>query len=141
MLVTTNNYDANADIRNGDLGTITEVFENQNVENGAIGLVEVNGKAILVVPDILNKLDLGYAITIHKSQGSEWPTCFVMLPSEATQMIDQTLVYTAITRSTERLVMMGDEGVLKEAVRRGAAALKRKTYLRERILMVEREGV
>lgn len=136
VLVTANNYDANADIRNGDLGTVTEVFENPNVENGAIGLVEVNGKAILVVPDILNKLDLGYAITIHKSQGSEWPTCFVMLPGEAKNMIDQTLVYTAITRSIERLVMMGDKGVLKEAVRRGAAALKRKTYLRERILMV-----
>lgn len=137
VLVTANNYDVNADIRNGDLGVVTVAFENHGDESGAVGFIEVNGKKILVMPDLLNKLDLGYAITIHKSQGSEWPTCFVMLPGEAKNMIDQTLVYTAITRSTERLVMMGDEVVLKEAVRRGAAALKRKTYLRERILIAD----
>jgi exodeoxyribonuclease V alpha subunit len=133
VLVIANNYDENADVRNGDLGLIVEVFE-RATSTGAIGVIEVNGSAIFVTPKILNKLDLGYAVTIHKSQGSQWPTCFVMLPIEASQMIDQTLIYTAVTRPSQRLVLIGDERVLEEAVRRGSLALKRQTCLSERIL-------
>ena len=135
VLVIANNYDEDADIRNGDLGIVTEVFKKPNEQTGALGVIEVNGSAIFVTPDILVKLQLGYAVTIHKSQGSQWHTCFVMLPIEASQMIDQTLIYTAVTRSTDRLVLVGDEAVIEQAVRRGSIALERKTCLRERILM------
>ena len=82
---------------------------------------------------MLEKLQLGYAITIHKSQGSQWQTCFVMLPQEAEAMIDQTLLYTASTRPSERLVLMGYQTVIEQAIRRGSIALSRKTFLRERI--------
>ncbi|MFA6202761.1 MAG: AAA family ATPase [Gallionella sp.] len=135
ILVVVNNYDEEADIRNGDLGIITEVFDMPKYENGALGVMEINGVAIFVTSDILVKLQLGYAVTIHKSQGSEWPTCFVMLPSEASHMIDQTLLYTAVTRPIKRLVMIGDNCLIEQAIRRGSLALERKTYLRERILV------
>lgn len=135
ILVVVNNYDEDADIRNGDLGVITEVFDKPNDENGALGVMEINGVAIFLTADILDKLHLGYAVTIHKSQGSEWPTCFVMLPTEASHMIDQTLLYTAVTRPIDRLVMIGDDGLIEQAIRRGSLALERKTYLRERILV------
>ena len=140
MLVVANNYDEEADLRNGDLGIVTEVFDKPNEETGAVGVLEVNGAAIFVTPAILDKLQLGYAVTIHKSQGSQWPTCFVMLPTEASRMIDQTLVYTAVTRPTDRLVLMGDAGVVEQAVRRGSIALERKTCLRERILIAEKSA-
>lgn len=133
VLVTTNHYDEEADIRNGDLGILIEIFSKPTA-NGAMGVIEVNGTMIYVTPEILNKLDLGYAVTIHKSQGSQWPTCFVMLPTEALRMIDQTLVYTAVTRPSKRLVMIGDEEVIVQAVKRGSFALNRRTCLRERIL-------
>lgn len=55
----------------------------------------MNNTLINVTAELLEKLQLGYAITIHKSQGSQWPNCFVMLPNEAERMIDQTLLYTA----------------------------------------------
>jgi exodeoxyribonuclease V alpha subunit len=58
VLVVVNNYDESADIRNGDIGVITEVFDNPNSENGALGVMEINGVAIFVTADILNKLTL-----------------------------------------------------------------------------------
>lgn len=140
VLVVANNYDEDVDIRNGDLGIVTEVFGKPNEANGAVGVMEVNGAAIFVTPDILDKLQLGYAVTIHKSQGSQWSTCFVMLPTEASRMIDQTLIYTAVTRPTDRLVLIGDEVVIEQAVRRGSIALERKTCLRERILVAEKSA-
>lgn len=138
VLVVANNYDEDADIRNGDLGIVTEVFKQPNELTGAVGVIEINGTAIFVTPGILVKLQLGYAVTIHKSQGSQWPTCFVMLPIEASRMIDQTLIYTAVTRPTDRLVLIGDEAVIEQAVRRGSIALERQTCLRERILVVDK---
>ena len=137
VLVIANNYDKDADIRNGDLGNISEVFQEPDNQTGALGVIEINGSAIFVTPAILVKLQLGYAVTIHKSQGSQWPTCFILLPTEASQMIDQTLIYTAVTRPTDRLVMIGDESVIEQAVRRGSIALERQTCLRERILTAE----
>jgi exodeoxyribonuclease V alpha subunit len=134
ILVIANNYDDAADLRNGDLGIVTEVFEQQD-ENGAVGVIEVNHVSINLTVDVLAKLQLGYAITIHKSQGSQWPTCFVMLPQEAERMIDQTLLYTASTRPSERLVLMGCQTVVEQAMRRGSIALNRKTFLRERIAL------
>jgi len=136
VLVVANNYDEEADVRNGDLGIVVDVF-GEPTADGAMGVIEVNGSTIFVTPQILNKLDLGYAITIHKSQGSQWPTCFVMLPTEALPMIDQTLIYTAVTRPSKRLVMVGDKGVIVQAVKRGSIALNRRTCLRERILAGE----
>lgn len=133
VLVVANNYDEEADVRNGDLGIVIEVF-GEPTADGAMGVIEVNGATIFVTQQILNKLDLGYALTIHKSQGSQWPTCFVMLPTEALRMMDQTLVYTAVTRPSERLVMIGDEGVIEQAIKRGSIALNRRTCLHERIL-------
>ncbi|WP_024606479.1 MULTISPECIES: AAA family ATPase [unclassified Pseudoalteromonas] len=132
VLVTANNYDEDADLRNGDLGLIVEVFE-QPDDYGAVAVIEVNNALINVTAELLEKLHLGYAITIHKSQGSQWPNCFVMLPNEAEKMIDQTLLYTASTRPSERLVVMGDESVIEKAVKVGSRALNRATFLREKV--------
>jgi len=132
VLIIANNYDDDADLRNGDLGRIIEVFD-QPDKDGAVALLDVNNTLIKVTPGLLEKLHLGYAITIHKSQGSQWPICFIMLPQEAEDMIDQTLLYTASTRPSEKLILMGYQTVVDKAMKRGSVALNRKTFLRERI--------
>lgn len=132
ILVIANNYDKDADLRNGDLGLITEVFS-QPDKDGAVAIIEVDSASISVTVELLEKLQLGYAITIHKSQGSQWPNCFVMLPKEAEKMIDQTLLYTASTRPSERLVLMGDKRVIEKSVKVGSKALSRLTFLREKV--------
>ena len=108
------------------------MFE-QPDEDGAVAIIEVNDILINVTAELLEKLHLGYAITIHKSQGSQWPNCFVMLPNEAEKMIDQTLLYTASTIPSERLVLMGTEKAIEKAITKGAFSLQRKTFLNERI--------
>lgn len=134
VLITANNYNEDADIRNGDLGVITEVYSQPDTD-GSFGIIEVNKRSIPITQDILEELQLGYAITIHKAQGSQWETCFIMLPNEAKRMIDQTLLYTASTRPTHTLVLMGEESILKHAMARGSIALCRSTFLRERIVI------
>ena len=132
VLVIANNYDENADLRNGDLGVITEVFA-QPDDNGSVAVIEINKTLIKLTVKLLKKLQLGYAITIHKAQGTQWPNSFVILPNESKGMIDQSLLYTASTRSTERLVLMGDLSIIEQAMKRGSISLSRKTFLQERI--------
>jgi exodeoxyribonuclease V alpha subunit len=137
ILVIANNYDTNANIRNGDLGVIKQVYDSPT--NGSFGVLEINGELIQINQNVLDKLELGYAVTIHKSQGSEWPTAFVMLPSEAIHMIDQSLIYTAATRPSQRLVLMGDKTVVEQAIKVGATALNRRTCITKRMLYLVKD--
>lgn len=125
VMVTANDYDA--DIRNGDLGTILEVYPEARDE--VLGLMELNGRLVEITAGLLETLDLGYAITIHKSQGSQWPTCILLLPGYVPHMLDQTLLYTAITRPAERLRLLGDRSLILRALSRGSVAAQRKTNL------------
>jgi exodeoxyribonuclease V alpha subunit len=136
VLVTANNYDDGADVRNGDLGMLSEVF-GQVGKDGAFGILKINDQDIPITFDLLEKLSLGYAITVHKSQGSQWPTCLVTVPHEARQMLDQTLLYTACTRPSERLVIFGSSGAINAAMKKGSLALKRRTFLKERLLNLQ----
>ncbi|MGX1201146.1 AAA family ATPase [Marinobacter sp. MBR-105] len=125
VMVTANDYDA--DIRNGDLGTISDVYAEARDE--VLGLMELNGRVVEITAGLLETLDLGYAITIHKSQGSQWPTCILLLPGYVPHMLDQTLLYTAITRPAERLRVLGDRSLITRALGRGSVAAQRNTNL------------
>lgn len=125
IMVTRNDYEA--DIRNGDLGEIVEVYESP--QDGAYGVMEIDGRMVEITGDTIGSIDLGYAITIHKSQGSQWPKCILLLPTYASRMTDQSLVYTAVTRPSEELVLMGDSTLLESAVAMGNSASKRLTNI------------
>lgn len=110
-----NNYDLG--VMNGDLGYITDIIFR---EKRAIG-VEVKFESY---PDIkyyedkdLADLDLGYAMTIHKSQGSETPV--VIIPIDYTQrhMLDKTLIYTAASRAKEKVIFIGQENLFNERIK------------------------
>lgn len=129
VMVTANDYDE--DIRNGDLGMITDVYSES--QDGAYGVVCIGGRDIQINQALLDKLDLGYAITIHKSQGSQWPSCLLLLPAYAKQMLDQTLLYTAVTRASKNLIVMGDKSLIDRAVERGSSVYERTTNLLSRL--------
>jgi exodeoxyribonuclease V alpha subunit len=133
VLVTQNNYEDDADVRNGDLGILEDVADTStNMERfGTIRMSD--GREIGVNLDLLGKLSLGYAVTIHKSQGSQWPTCFITLPRNATRMIDQSLLYTAVTRAQKRALLFGDPRLIEIGIARGPASLERTTTLAARI--------
>ncbi len=129
IMVTANDYEA--DIRNGDLGTITAVYDEP--EDGAFGEIDIDGNIVPITFEVLHNIDLGYAVTIHKSQGSQWKTCILLLPSYAPHMVDQTLLYTAVTRPTQELVVIGDQGLVAQAINRGASVSERLTDLANKL--------
>ncbi len=88
----------------------------------ASGPAEVKGKAL---GDLLH----GWAITVHRAQGSEWPAVVVVLPPEAGGMLSRPLVYTALTRAQRHLSVVHAAGRAVGHAVRTVGALPRRTRL------------
>jgi len=71
-----------------------------------------------------------YAMTIHKSQGSQFDTAAVLLPDPTSRLLTRELLYTAITRARERVILVGTEATIRAAVSRPIA---RASGLRQRL--------
>ena len=127
ILITKNSYDI--DVRNGDIGRVVEVYDEPD-ENGSSGVLMLNNRLLDIDFDLLLKMELAYAITIHKSQGSQWRNAIVVLDKSASRMLDKTLLYTAVTRATHKCVISCDiEEMLIDAATGGSIALGRNTAL------------
>jgi exodeoxyribonuclease V alpha subunit len=121
VLCTRNMWDRG--LQNGSLGVIVEVEEMSLMatdEDGA-GVEPTLGWVLWddgvrrpVVEAMLDDLELGYAITVHKAQGSQWPR--VIVPLTGHRLLDRTLIYTAITRAQTQVLIVGDEAAAKLAV-------------------------
>jgi exodeoxyribonuclease V alpha subunit len=83
-------------------------------------------------PKDLASLRLAYAVSIHKSQGSEFPAVIVPILAEHHVMLRRNLLYTAITRARRLCVVVGDERAIRRAIARADAA-RRFTFLAERL--------
>lgn len=138
LMVTQNDYACG--IRNGDLATITQVYsEFEQGKDGYIyGTMNLDGDVIEITNRVIEKLDLGYAVTIHKSQGSQWHSVIVVLSEASRHMTDRSLLYTAVTRPQKRLILLGDRTLMEMAVSAGNIAGRRRVGLREVIDNVSR---
>lgn len=123
VMQTRNNY--NLDVMNGEVGMVekTNDFEMQ---------VRFDDGPRKYTHDAAKDVQLAYAMTIHKSQGSEWENVIVVCHSEHSFMLTRQLLYTAITRSKDKVFIVGDEGGLKKAINTFKDA-KRRTLLKERL--------
>ena len=137
-----NNYQA--EWTRGD-GTRDE--EGMGVYNGDIGIIEsMDDSGVVVFFDderrvvyddvMLQDLELAYAMTIHKSQGSEFSTVVLALLPGPPQMMVRNLLYTAVTRAKERVVMVGSETVLQRMVENNKTA-QRYSALGERLAALD----
>ncbi|WP_299951024.1 AAA family ATPase [uncultured Modestobacter sp.] len=96
---------------NGEVGVVTGTGEGSLTVDFSSGPVTVTGNAL---PDLRH----GWAITVHRAQGSEWPGVVVVLPPEAGGMLSRPLVYTALTRAQKHLSIVHASGAaLARAVR------------------------
>jgi exodeoxyribonuclease V alpha subunit len=122
-----NNYDKN--LFNGDIGTVTSVDADK-------GTIEANfdGERHLFSRGEFGDLALAYAISIHKSQGSEYPVIIVPLLKAHFMMLQRNLLYTAITRGRKKVLLVGEPAAYSMAVRNSDARL-RVTHLREKIAL------
>lgn len=93
---------------NGDLGTIMDIDD----ESGTLKVLFDEGKEVEYTFDQLDELKLSYAITIHKSQGSEFPIVVMPIYSGPQMLLTRNLLYTAITRAKKLVVLVGEEKYL-----------------------------
>ena len=104
-----NNYDK--EIFNGDIGRITLVDEEESILR-----VEYDGREVLYEFGELDEIALAYAITIHKSQGSEYPAVVIPLSMQHYTMLERNLIYTAVTRAKKLVMIIGDPKAVSMAV-------------------------
>ncbi len=120
-----NNYDKN--LFNGDIGTVAGV----DPEAGALD-ADFDGERHTFARGELGDLALAYAISIHKSQGSEYPVVIVPLLKGHFMMLQRNLLYTAITRGKKKVFIVGEPAAYAMAVR-NSESKQRVTHLREKI--------
>ena len=129
VLQTVNNYDK--DVFNGDLGWVTGV-------DHAAGRLTVNFEETGVDYDFseLDELQPSFAMTVHRSQGSEFPAVVVPVLTKHYPMLQRNLLYTAITRGRRLVVVVGSRKALAMAVRNGRPG-ERNSMLRTRLRETE----
>ena len=111
VMQTRNNYDL--DVFNGDIGRILRLNEGSHT-----ALVDFGGREVEYGLDQIDQLEAAYAITCHKSQGSEFPAVLLPLFSGQYMMLRRNLVYTAFTRAKQVLVVLGEQRALQTAISR-----------------------
>lgn len=125
VLQTKNDYEK--DVFNGDLGHIVDV----DVEEGEV-LVSFDGRTVAYDRTELDELALAYAISIHKSQGSEYPAVVVPILTQHYVMLRRNLIYTALTRAKKLAVIIGGRRALHLGLR-NAGGDRRYTNLNHRL--------
>ncbi len=120
-----NNYDKN--LFNGDIGVITAI----DAEAGTF-TADFDGDVHTFERGEFNDLALAYTVSIHKSQGSEYPVVIVPLLKAHFMMLQRNLIYTAITRGRKKVFIIGEPAAYAMAVR-NAESKTRTTHLREKI--------
>lgn len=120
----------NDEVNNGDIGYVTGI-----VQNGSDAVVSIDfgdDRTLEYESGELDMLDLGYASTIHKSQGSEYQSVIINLQCAHSIMLTRPLIYTAITRGKTKVIIVGERRALTIAVKRTDTE-KRGTQLAIRI--------
>ena len=124
ILFTQNHYDKG--IQNGSLGTLTSV----NFSGDAYGEVTLDtGEVIEVNQSVLDCMELGYAITLHKAQGSQFPRIIIAL--QKGRIVDRAWLYTAITRAESEIHIVGSSEDLRVITEAHSNSHKRNSYLVE----------
>ena len=121
-----NDYDK--DVYNGDIGYIREIHEEAKYL-----IIEYNDKVVAYDFLDIDEIVLAYAISVHKSQGSEYKCVIMPISNQHYIMLQRNLLYTAITRGKELVVLVGDEEALRYAIKNDRIT-KRYTDLRGRII-------
>ena len=119
-------------IFNGDMGVIKEINESAQVLT-----VEYDEHRLVEYPfSSLDEIELAYAITIHKSQGSEYPAVILPLLSGPAMLFNRNLLYTGVTRARKCVTILGSSRTVQEMID-NARENRRYTGLNDRIKEIE----
>lgn len=120
-----NNYER--DVYNGDLGIIRFI----NVEDQEV-VIDFSGRKVTYDFSELDELTLAYAVSVHKSQGSEYPAVVIPIVTQHYVMLKRNLIYTAITRGKKLVIVVGTPKAMALAVKNSSAE-KRFSLFKERL--------
>lgn len=117
---------------NGDVGTIQSIAQLES--DVAVEIYfDSKGETLVYNNEDMKNIELAYAITVHSSQGCEFPCCIIPVSMTYGVMLTKPLYYTGITRAKKKLVMIGDEEALKYALQ-NSRKQTRKSLLGPRII-------
>lgn len=116
---------------NGDVGVIDAIRVDEDGE-ALVEITLVDGRELLYTNDDMEYVDLSYCISIHKSQGAEFPTVIIPLLKEHYVMLRRNLLYTAISRAKSKVVLIGQRQAVFTAIHKNDVD-KRNTVLADRI--------
>ncbi len=125
-----NNYDK--EVFNGDIGRILII----DTEDHEV-TISFDGRDVVYDYSELDEIVLAYAVSVHKSQGSEYPCVVIATMTQHYVLLQRNLLYTAITRGKKLVVIVGSKKALAIAVKNNKT-LKRYTYLKERLVGLKR---
>lgn len=122
-------FDQGVGVFNGDIGEVIEV----DTRNRRLVVVFDKTREVEYTADNLNQLELAYAMTIHKSQGSEFPCVIIVLGYVPGILNNRNVIYTGITRARQLLIVLGSMNSLYQMIEH-VDSFERNTYLSERLV-------
>lgn len=122
----------NDSVSNGDVGVIERIYADEDSEK-QVDIRLFDGRTVTYTEDLMDDVDWSYCITIHKSQGSEVPTAIIPLLKEHYIMLRRNLLYTAISRAKEKVILIGQRQAVYMAIHRSDVD-KRNTVFADRIV-------
>ena len=126
VIQTRNNYDK--DVFNGDMG----IIESVDTLNGKVD-IDFEGKKVSYQRMEITDLQPAYAISVHKSQGSEYPVVIFPLLKQHFMMLQRNLVYTGLTRAKKKVIFVGDPAAYAMAIRNDKTLVRQTDLVRKLI--------
>ena len=127
IIWTRNNWDR--ELMNGSLGQLLSVYD-------GVAHASFDGVDHDLTEQDAQFIELAYAISVHKAQGSQWPV--VIVPVFPSKILDRSLIYTAITRATSQVILLGDRAALHQSISREPSVSLRNVGLHRRLRQVLR---
>ncbi len=115
------------DVYNGDIGILTEIDEKEKYL-----MVDYSNIYVFYEYEELSDIALAYAMSVHKSQGSEYPIVYFVISKNNLRMLNRKLIYTAISRAKNKLVIIGDSALFMQGL--SYMMKKRNTTLIKRLM-------
>ena len=130
VLQLVNNPDCN--VYNGDIGYIESIKEKALPKKHLEIVIDFDGNRVVYTKEDLNSIKHAYAITIHKSQGSEFPHVILPISKNYYKMLYNKLIYTGVSRAKKSLILIGEVTAFQMAISNDYST-DRKTSLKEKL--------
>ena len=133
-MIQTKNREA---VSNGDVGLIVSITQDEE-EGDTVRVLFSDERAVDYSAEELSQLELAYATTIHKSQGSEYHTVIIPILKDQYIMLRRNLIYTAVSRAKQQVTLVGQKQALHIAIDKNDID-QRNTLLADRIVSYYRQ--